>query len=423
MAQGAPRVVIVGAGFGGLEAAKALARAPVEVLVIDRHNHHTFQPLLYQVATAALSPADVAWPIRHILRSQRNATVLMEEVVAVDAERKCVRTNVGEIAYDYLIISTGAMHSYFGHDDWAAFAPGLKRIEDGTRIRRSILIAFERAEAAADRAAQNKLLTFVIIGGGATGVEMAGAIAEIARQTLATDFRRIDPRNAHIALIEAGPRLLPSFPPELSDYVRTTLMNAGVDVKTDTMVTKCDSAGVDTNGGRIDASTIIWAAGVTASPAARWLGAEADRAGRVKVGPDLSLPGHPEIFVVGDTASVTDAKGRPVPGIAPAAKQMGKYVGKLIAGRVAGRKDGKPFRYMHLGDLATIGRRSAVVKFGRLQLKGFLGWVFWSVAHIYFLIGLRNRFIVAFIWLWDYLTFQRGARLITNSDPPPPPKG
>jgi NADH dehydrogenase len=423
MAQGAPRVVIVGAGFGGLEAAKALARAPVEVLVIDRHNHHTFQPLLYQVATAALSPADVAWPIRHILRSQRNATVLMEEVVAVDAERKCVRTNVGEIAYDYLIISTGAMHSYFGHDDWAPYAPGLKRIEDGTRIRRSILIAFERAEAAADRAAQNKLLTFVIIGGGATGVEMAGAIAEIARQTLATDFRRIDPRNAHIVLIEAGPRLLPSFPPELSDYVRNTLMNAGVDVKTDTMVTKCDSAGVDTNGGRIDASTIIWAAGVTASPAARWLGAEADRAGRVKVGPDLSLPGHPEIFVVGDTASVTDAKGRPVPGIAPAAKQMGKYVGKLIAARVAGRKDGKTFHYMHLGDLATIGRRSAVVKFGRLQLKGFFGWVFWSVAHIYFLIGLRNRFIVAFIWLWDYLTFQRGARLITNSDPPPPPKG
>jgi NADH:ubiquinone reductase (H+-translocating) len=419
MAQDAPRVVIVGAGFGGLEAAKALARAPVQVIVIDRHNHHTFQPLLYQVATAALSPADVAWPIRHILRSQRNATVLMEEVVAVDPARKCVRTNVGEIAYDYLIIGTGAMHSYFGHDDWAPYAPGLKRIEDGTRIRRSILIAFERAEAAADRAAQNKLLTFVIIGGGATGVEMAGAIAEIARQTLATDFRRIDPTSAHIVLIEAGPRLLPSFPPELSDYVRNSLMNAGVDVKTDTMVTKCDSAGVDTNGGRIDASTIIWAAGVTASPAARWLGAEADRAGRVKVGPDLSLPGHPDIFVVGDTASVTDAKGRAVPGIAPAAKQMGKYVGKLIAARVAGRKDGKPFRYMHLGDLATIGRRAAVVKFGRLQLRGFLGWVFWSVAHIYFLIGLRNRFIVAFIWLWDYLTFQRGARLITNSEPPP----
>jgi NADH:ubiquinone reductase (H+-translocating) len=421
MAQGAPRVVIVGAGFGGLEAAQALRRAPAEVIVIDRHNHHCFQPLLYQVATAALSPADIAWPIRHILRNQRNATVLMEEVVAVDTERKCVRTDVGEVAYDYLIVATGSMHSYFGHDDWAGAAPGLKRIVDATRIRRSILIGFEHAEATADRAEQNRMLTFVIVGGGATGVEMSGAIAEIARQTLLADFRRIDPRSAHIVLIEAGPRLLPTFPPELSDYVRNTLMNAGVDVKTDTSVTNVDGGGVDTNGGRIDASTVIWAAGVVASPAARWLGAEADRAGRVKVGSDLSLPGHPDIFVVGDTASVTDAKGRPVPGIAPAAKQMGQYVGKLIAARIAGRKDGKPFRYMHLGDLATIGRRAAVVKFGRLQLRGFLGWIFWSVAHIYFLIGLRNRFIVAFTWFWDYLTFQRGARLII--DPEPPKKG
>jgi NADH dehydrogenase len=419
MAQGAPRVVIVGAGFGGLEAAQALRRAPADVIVIDRHNHHCFQPLLYQVATAALSPADIAWPIRHILRAQRNATVLMEEVVAVDTGRKCLRTDLGEVAYDYLVIATGAMHSYFGHDDWADAAPGLKRIVDATRIRRSILIAFERAEATADRAEQNRLLTFVIVGGGATGVEMAGAIAEIARQTLAADFRRIDPRSAHIVLIEAGPRLLPTFPPELSDYVRNTLMNAGVDVKTDAMVTNVDGGGVDTNGGRIDASTVIWAAGVVASPAAGWLGAEVDRAGRVKVGPDLSLPGHPEIFVVGDTAAVTDANGRPVPGIAPAAKQMGKYVGKLIAARIAGRKDGKPFRYMHLGDLATIGRRAAVVKFGRLQLRGFIGWIFWSVAHIYFLIGLRNRFIVAFTWFWDYLTFQRGARLIIDPEPPP----
>jgi NADH dehydrogenase len=421
MAQGAPRVVIVGAGFGGLEAAQALRRAPAEVIVIDRHNHHCFQPLLYQVATAALSPADIAWPIRHILRNQRNATVLMEEVVAVDTERKCVRTDVGEVAYDYLIVATGSMHSYFGHDDWAGAAPGLKRIVDATRIRRSILIGFEHAEATADRAEQNRMLTFVIVGGGATGVEMSGAIAEIARQTLLADFRRIDPRSAHIVLIEAGPRLLPTFPPELSDYVRNTLMNAGVDVKTDTSVTNVDGGGVDTNGGRIDASTVIWAAGVVASPAARWLGAEADRAGRVKVGSDLSLPGHPDIFVVGDTASVTDAKGRPVPGIAPAAKQMGQYVGKLIAARIAGRKDERPFRYMHLGDLATIGRRAAVVKFGRLQLRGFLGWIFWSVAHIYFLIGLRNRFIVAFTWFWDYLTFQRGARLII--DPEPPKKG
>jgi len=413
MTQGPPKVVIVGAGFGGLEAAKALRRAAASVTVIDRQNHHCFQPLLYQVATAALSPADIAWPIRHILRTQRNATVLMEEVVAVDAQRKCLRSNYGEVAYDYLVIATGATHSYFGHDDWENVAPGLKSIEDGTRIRRSILIGFERAEATSNRAEQDCLLTFVIVGGGATGVEMAGAIAEIARQTLAADFRHIDPRAARIVLIEAGPRLLPTFPPDLSDYVRATLTKAGVDVKTGTMVTKCDKGGVETSGGRIDACTIIWAAGVVASPAARWLGVEADRAGRVKVEPDLSLPGHPEVFIVGDTATVNDANGRPVPGIAPAAKQMGQYVGRLIAARIAGRTNGRPFRYRHQGDLATIGRRAAVVKFGRLQLKGFIGWIFWSVAHIYFLIGLRYRFLVAFNWLWDYLTFQRGARLIT----------
>ncbi|AXK82554.1 NAD(P)/FAD-dependent oxidoreductase [Pseudolabrys taiwanensis] len=418
MALSVPRIVVVGAGFGGLEAAKALDRAAAEVTVIDRHNHHCFQPLLYQVATAALSPADVAWPIRHILRDQRNATVLMEEVVAVDAARKYIRTTMNEIPYDYLVLATGATHSYFGHDEWAPVAPGLKRIEDATRIRRSILIAFERAEAMADRAAQNRLLTFVIVGGGATGVEMAGAIADIARQTLAADFRNIDPRAARIVLIEAGPRLLPAFPPDMSDYVRATLMKAGVDVRTDTMVTKCDEGGVDTNAGRIDAGTVIWAAGVVASPAARWLGVEADRAGRVKVGPDLSLPDHPEIFVIGDTAAVFASDGHPVPGIAPAAKQMGHYVGTLIAARVAGQSGGKPFRYRHLGDLATIGRRAAVVKFGRLQLKGFVGWVFWSVAHIYFLIGLRYRFMVAFTWFWDYLTFQRGARLITGSEQP-----
>lgn len=418
MPQARPRVVIVGAGFGGLEAAKALRRSNADVVVIDRHNHHCFQPLLYQVATAALSPADIAWPIRHILRSQRNATVLMEEVAGVDTARRILRTNYGEVAYDYLVIATGATHSYFGHDDWADAAPGLKRIEDATRIRRRILIAFERAEATADRAEQSRLLTFVIVGGGATGVEMAGAIADIARQTLARDFRRIDPRGARIVLIEAGPRLLPTFPPNLSDYVRKTLTHAGVAVMTDTMVTQCGWNGVDTSAGRVDASTVIWAAGVVASPSAHWLGAEADRAGRVKVASDLSLPGHPEIFVVGDTAAVFDANGRPVPGIAAAAKQMGRYVGKLIAARIAGRTDGEPFRYRHLGDLATIGRRAAVVKFGRLELKGFIGWVFWSVAHIYFLIGLRYRFLVAFTWLWDYLTFQRGARLITEPEEP-----
>ncbi len=414
-----PRVVIVGAGFGGLQAAKALARAPADVILVDRQNHHCFQPLLYQVATAALSPADVAWPTRHILNDQRNATVLMEEVSGVDLRQKLLHTNFGDVAYDYLVIATGAMHSYFEHDEWAAYAPGLKRIEDATRIRRSILIAFEQAELTTDADERRRLLTFVIAGGGATGVEMAGAIAEVARQTLATDFRRIDPRSARIILIEAGPRLLPSFPPGQSDYVRAALMRAGVDVKTDTRVSKCDAGGVDTDSGRIDAGTIIWAAGVTASPAARWLNAEADRAGRVKVNPDLSLPGHPEVFVIGDTAAVIEPDGHPVPGIAPAAKQMGNYVAKLIAARIAGRPTPAAFRYMHLGELATIGRRAAVVKFGRLQLQGFIGWLFWAAVHIYFLIGVRNRFIVAFSWLWTYVTFQRGARLITNPEPPP----
>jgi NADH dehydrogenase len=409
-------VVIVGAGFGGLEAAKTLKRAPADVIVIDRQNHHCFQPLLYQVATAALSPADVAWPTRHILRDQRNVTVLMEEVIGIDLTQTLLRTNFGEVAYDYLVLATGATHAYFGHDEWAAYAPGLKRIEDATRIRRSILIAFEQAELIADADERRRLLTFVIVGGGATGVEMAGAIAEVARQTLAADFRRIDPRSARIVLIEAGPRLLPAFPPEQSDFVRAALMHAGVDVKTDTRVTNCDARGVDTDGGRIDAGTLIWAAGVVASPAARWLGAEADRAGRVKINADLSLPGHPEIFVIGDTATVIDAKGRLVPGIAPAAKQMGKYVAKLIAARIGGRAAPAPFRYMHLGELATIGRRAAVVKFGRLQLQGFIGWLFWAAVHIYFLIGVRNRFIVAFSWLWTYVTFQRGARLITEPE-------
>jgi NADH dehydrogenase len=408
-----PKVVIVGAGFGGLATVQTLRKTVAEITVIDRQNHHCFQPLLYQVATAALSPADVAWPIRHILRAQKNTTVLMEDVTGIDTARKKLRTNFGEVAYDYLVIATGAMHSYFGHDDWAPIAPGLKRIEDATRIRRSILIAFEQAEIMADPEEQRRLLTFVIVGGGATGVEMAGAIGEIARQTLANDFRRIDPRNARIVLVEAGPRLLPAFPPAQSDYVRTVLMNAGVTVMTDTMVTKCDAGGVDLNSGRLDAATVIWAAGVMASPAAQWLNAEADRAGRVKVHPDLSVPGHPEIFVIGDSTAVSDRNGKPVPGVAPAAKQMGKYVGKLIAARIAGREINKPFRYMNLGDLATIGRRAAVVSFGPLRLRGFVGWLFWCVIHIYFLIGIRNRFIVAFSWLWSYLTFQRGARLIT----------
>jgi NADH:ubiquinone reductase (H+-translocating) len=413
-----PKVVIVGAGFGGLEAAKALSHVAVDVTVIDRQNHHCFQPLLYQVATAALSPAEIAWPIRHILRQQRNATVLMAEVNGIDLAGRLVQTNAGPISYDYLVIATGATHSYFGHDDWIDFAPGLKRIEDATRIRRSILLAFEHAELAHDDAERQRLLTFVIVGGGATGVEMAGAIAEIARQTLAKDFRRIDPRSSRIILLEAGPRVLPTLPEDLSAYAERTLTRMGVDVRTSTRVINCDRRGVDLDRGRIDASTIIWAAGVVASPAARWLGAEHDRAGRVLVRPDLSLPDHPEVFVIGDAAGVHDQTGAMVPGVAPAAKQMGRYVGRVIAARVDETPSPPPFRYRSLGDLATIGRRAAVVNFGYLRLKGFVGWLFWSLVHIYFLIGVKNRFIVAFTWLWDYLTFHRGARLITEVPPP-----
>ena len=414
-----PRVVIIGAGFGGLEATKTLRRAPVEIILIDRQNYHCFQPLLYQVATAALSPADIAWPIRHILRRQKNATVFMAEVNGIDAGARIVNTKAGLFSFDFLVIATGARNWYFGHDGWAEVAPGLKRIEDATRIRRTILSAFEEAELARDDAERERLLTFVIIGGGPTGVEMAGAIAEIARQTLARDFRRIDPRTARIVLIEAGPRLLPTFSEQHSSYARDTLVAMGVDVMTSSPVLQCDKRGVDLAGRRIEAGSVIWAAGIMASPAAQWVSAEHDRGGRVVVRPDLSLQVFNDIFVIGDTASVKDASGRPVPGLASAAKQMGKYVGKLIAARVAGQSS-PPFRYRHEGSLATIGRRAAVVELGPIQLKGFIGWMFWSAVHIYFLIGLRNRFVVAVTWLWSYLTFKRGARLITEVPPSVP---
>jgi NADH dehydrogenase len=415
-----PKVVIVGAGFGGVEAGRRLAKSRADVTIIDKQNHHCFQPLLYQVATAALSPAEVAWPIRHIFRHQANATVLMAEVQGVDTAGRVVRIDGTEVPYDYLVLATGATHSYFGHDEWAEAAPGLKRIEDATRIRRRILLAFERAELTHDEAARKRLLTFAIVGAGATGVEMAGAIAEVARQTLAMDFRNIDPRTARIALIEAGPRVLPTLPENLSDYVRKTLTAMGVEVMTQTRVVNCDMRGVDTDHGRIDASTVIWAAGVVASPAATWIAAPHDRAGRIEVGPDLSVAGHPEIFAVGDTAAAAGPDGRPIPGIAPAAKQMGQYVGDVIAARVAGAATPPPFRYRHQGDLAAIGRRAAVVKFGRLQLTGVLGWLFWGLVHIYFLVEVRDRFIVAFKWLWDYVTYQRGARLITEVRPDDP---
>jgi NADH dehydrogenase len=407
-----PQVVIVGAGFAGLEASKALAKAAVDVTLVDAYNHHCFQPLLYQVATAALSPADVAWPIRAILRAQQNVRVIMARVTAIDVRARRVDTTEIDLPYDYLLLATGSTHSYFGHDDWAPFAPGLKHIADATEIRRRFLLAFERAEVVEDEAARARLLTFVIVGGGATGVEMAGAIAEVARRTLQHDFRRIDPRKSRIILIEAGPRLLPTFPEALSDYARRSLESMGVEVALNRKVIGCGADGVTLDGGRIEAATVIWAAGVVASPAAMWIGAEHDRAGRIKVNPDLTVPGHPDIFAAGDTASILDRDGKAVPGIAPAAKQMGSYVGRVIAARVQGKSSPPPFAYHHLGELAAIGRKSAVVKLGAFQLTGFLGWLFWSAVHIYFLIGLRNRFVVALNWLWSYLTFQRGARLI-----------
>jgi NADH dehydrogenase len=408
------QVVIAGAGFGGLQAAKALAKVAVDVTLVDAQNHHCFQPLLYQVATAALSPADVAWPIRAILRKQQNARVIMARVTGVDVQARRVHTTEIELAYDYLVLATGATHSYFGHDDWEVYAPGLKHVADATEIRRRFLIAFERAEVIDDEAERQRLLTFVVVGGGATGVEMAGAIAEVAQRTLRHDFRHIDPRRSRIVLIEAGPRLLPAFAPALSEYAARSLRSMGVELELGRMVTGCDARGVTLKDGRIDAATVIWAAGVVASPAANWIDAEHDRAGRISVNPDLSVPGRPEIFVIGDTASVIGRDGRPVPG----AKQMGSYVAKVIAARVQGTEPPGPFQYHHLGDLATIGRKSAVVQLGAFRLTGFLGWLFWSVVHIYFLIGIRNRFVVALNWFWSYLTFQRGARLIGRANRP-----
>jgi len=412
-----PRIVILGAGFGGLEAAKGLRRAPADITVIDRHNYHLFQPLLYQVATAGLSPADIAYPIRSIIGGQANTRVLLGRVTGIDKARRCVLAGDRRIPYDYLVIATGARHAYFGHDEWEAVAPGLKKIEDATDIRRRILLAFERAETTEDEAQRRSLLTFAIVGGGPTGVELAGAIAELAHRALAADFRSINPREARIILVEAGARVLPALKPTLSDNALRALKKLGVEVRLDTMVTGCDAEGVDIRHqerkDRIASACIIWAAGVAASPAAKWLEVPADRVGRVAVEADLSLPGRPEIFVIGDTALVLDGRGKPLPGIAPAAKQQGAYVAKLLRNRIAGRPTA-PFRYRHRGDLATIGRKSAVVDFGWIRLKGTPAWLLWGAAHIYFLIGVRNRLFVALNWLWAYVTFRRGARLITG---------
>lgn len=410
-------VVIVGAGFGGLECTRALRGAPVRITVIDRRNHHLFQPLLYQVATTSLATSEIAWPVRHLLRKRQEVTTLLGTVTGVDVTGKRVLLeNGGAVPYDTLVLATGARHAYFGHDEWEPFAPGLKTLEDATTIRRRILSAFELAEREDDPARRQALLTLVIIGGGPTGVELAGTIAELARETLVGEFRKIDTRQTHVILIETGDRVLPNFRPELSAYAKAALEKLGVTVELGRAVTECDGNGVVFGDKRLAARTIIWAAGVAASPAAEWLGTAADRAGRVIVEPDLTVPGRPEIFVIGDTAHAERDDGRLVPGIAPAAKQEGWHVAETIRRRLAGDATPRPFHYRHDGDLATIGKRAAVIDFGRFSLTGWIAWWVWGIAHIYFLIGLRNRLAVSLSWLWIYVTGQRSARLITQGE-------
>ncbi len=404
------RVASVGAGFGGLAAAQALARAPVDVTLIDRHNHHLFQPLLYQVATAGLSPADIAAPIRSILRDQKNVRVVLDTVTGVDRERREVRLAEGApVAFDRLILATGARHSYFGRDEWAAFAPGIKTLDDATAVRRKVLLALEHAETETDPDRRQALLTFVVIGGGPTGVEMAGAIAELARRSVSKDFRSITPHCSRIYLIEAAPRVLGTFPEPLSAKARQAIEQLGVTVMTGQRVEAVAGDHVMVGNACIPAHTAIWAAGVRASPAAAWLDAEADPAGRVQVEPDLSIAGAGDIYVIGDTAAFRDADGRVLPGVAPVAKQQGRHVARQIA---SGRS--LPFRYRDYGNLATIGRHRAIADFGRLRLSGTLAWLLWCTAHIFFLVGFRNRLVVGASWLWNYLTFERGARLITG---------
>jgi NADH dehydrogenase len=407
-------VVIVGAGFGGLETAFGLAGAPVRITLIDRRNHHLFQPLLYQVATASLATSEIAWPVRYLLRDRKEVTTLFANVNGVDAAEKRVRLEDGEtIAYDTLVLATGARHAYFGHDEWEPFAPGLKTLEDATTLRRRILVAFERAERERDPARRAALLTFVIIGAGPTGVEMAGTIADLAKDTLPPDFRNIDTHKTRVVLVEAGPRVLAGFPEDLSAYAQRGLEELGVEVVLGQPVTDCAADGVVFGGKKLEARTIVWAAGVRASRAAEWLNAPADRAYRLKVEPDLTVPGHPDVFAIGDTVTIAGPDGHPVPGIAPAAKQQGRYVAALIKARLNGTTL-PPFRYKHAGSLAQIGKRKAVIDFGWIRLRGNLAWWIWGIAHIYFLIGLRNRLSVALSWLWIHARNQRAARLITQ---------
>jgi len=417
-----PRVVIVGGGFGGLSAARALRKASVRITLIDRRNHHLFQPLLYQVATAALNPSDIAVPIRHILSRQKNATVLLAQAASVDAAANKLILSDGELPYDYLVLATGATHAYFGHDDWAPFAPGLKTIEDALEIRRRVLVAYERAERETDPERQREWLTFVIVGGGPTGAELAGALAEISRHALVRDFRTIDPSKARILLLEGGPRVLPPFPPELSEKAREQLVRLGVEVRTGGQVTAIDAGGVSIGAERIAARTVLWAAGVAASPLAKSLGVPLDRAGRVPVTPELTVPGHPKIFVLGDLASLQQ-DGKPLPGVAPVAMQAGRHTALNLA-RAARGEPLLPFRYRDKGSLAVIGRSAGVAAFPKSKWSGAAAWWAWLLIHIFYLIGFRNRVLVLMQWAWAFLTWQRGARLITGGPPdekkPPP---
>jgi NADH dehydrogenase len=410
-------VVIVGAGFGGLAAAHGLAGAAVEITIIDQRNHHLFQPLLYQVGTASLATSEIAWPIRHLVRNRKEITTLLGEVTGVDTQNRTVALeDGGTVHYDTLVLATGARHAYFGHDEWEPYAPGLKTLEDATSIRRRILLSFERAERETDPERRAALLTFVIVGGGPTGVELAGAIAELAYHNLAPEYRHIDTRKARVVLIEAGPRILPSFTENLSAYARAALERLGVEIHLGSAVSECSGRGVVYADRTLAAKVILWAAGVRASPAAAWAGLPADNAGRVKVEPDLTAPGHPEIFVIGDTATIDAWRGKPVPGIAPAAKQQGLHVARTIRSRLRGDTAQRVFRYKHSGNLATIGKRAAVIDFGTIKLRGWLAWWIWGLAHIYFLIGVRNRLAVALSWLWIYATGSRSACLITQGE-------
>ena len=408
-----PRVVVVGAGFGGLEATRKLAKLPVQVTLIDRRNHHTFQPLLYQVATAGISPAEIAAPIRWVMRGRENVEVLMDEVVDFDLSRKIVKLPDFEVPYDYLLVAAGAQHSYFGHDEWEPLAPGLKTVEDALEIRRRVLLAFELAERHAAAGEPQAMLNFVIVGGGPTGVELAGTLAEIAHQVLKNEFHSIDPKHTQIQLLEGGPRILPTYTPDLSKSAVRQLEKLTVKVRESAMVTKITPGAVWIGEERLPATVILWAAGVAASSLGRKLGAPVDRAGRVMVNPDLTIPEHPEVFVVGDLATLKDEHGRPLPGVAPVALQEGRYVAKMIA-RDLKNSPRENFHYLDKGSLATIGRAAAVAEIRDVHISGYFAWLAWLFIHIFFLIGFRNRIIVLLQWAWSYVTYERGARLITG---------